>query len=120
MLEAGLPADQGWRIERSVITSAKGTDIDHVVVDPTGVFTINTNPTPGKNFWVSPVQFLVDGPSQDYLRKPSREAMRADQCSSAACGYSIHVQSVMVVVGAASYSMWSNTPRVESADNVVA
>jgi hypothetical protein len=122
LLEAGLPAVQGWRIERSVITSAKGADIDHVVVGPAGVFTINTKHHPGKKIWVSPVQFLVDGHPQDYLRKSSREATRAEQRLGAACGYSVHVQSVIVVVGTASFDVVEQPvgPRVESADSVVA
>ena len=122
LLEAGLPADEGWRIERSVVVSSKGTDIDHIVVGPAGVFTINTKHHPGKRIWVSPAQFLVDGHTQDYLRNSIHEATRAEQRLGAACGYSVHVQSVIVVVGAASFDVVEQPvgPRVESADNVVA
>jgi hypothetical protein len=122
LLEAGLPADEGWRIERSVVVTSKGTDIDHIVVGPAGVFTINTKHHPGKRIWVSPAQFLVDGHTQDYLRNSIHEATRAEQRLGAACGYSVHVQSVIVVVGAASFDVVEQPvgPRVESADNVVA
>ena len=122
LLEAGLPADDGWRIERSVVVSSKGTDIDHIVVGPAGVFTINSKHHPGKRIWVSPVQFLVDGHTQDYLRNSTHEATRAEQRLGAACGYSVHVQSVIVVVGAASFDVVEQPvgPRVESADSVVA
>jgi hypothetical protein len=91
-------------------------------VGPAGVFTINTKHHPGKRIWVSPAQFLVDGHPQDYLRKSSGEATRAEQRLGAACGFSVHVQSVIVVVGAASFDVVEQPvgPRVESADNVVA
>ena len=122
LLEAGLAAEQGWRVERSVITSSRGADIDHVVVGPAGVFTINTKHHPGKKIWASPGAFLVDGHRTDYLRKSREEAKRAQERLGAACGYSVSVQSVIVVVGAASLNVVEqpDQPRIEAADHVVA
>ncbi len=122
LLEAGLPADQGWHVERNVIISRSGADIDHVIVGPAGVFTINTKHHPGKKVWVSPVQFRVDGHPKEYLRKSRREATRAEERLGAACGDSIHAQPVIVVVGVASLNVVEQPvgPRVETADNVVA
>ena len=122
LLEAGLPAAEGWHVERNVITTRNGADIDHVVVGPTGVFTINTKHRPGKKVWVSPAQFLVDGHHEDYLIKSRREATRAEERLSAACGFPVQIRSVVVVVGAASLDVVEQPlqPRVEAVENVVA
>jgi hypothetical protein len=122
LLEAGLPTDQGWFVLRNVITSENGADIDHVVMGPAGVFTINTKHRPGKKVWVAPVQFLVDGNPEDYLPTSRREATRAAERLGAACGHSVHVQSVIVVVGAASLTVVEQPveTRVEEAGSVVA
>lgn len=122
LLEVGLPAHEGWYVVRSVVTSPSGADIDHVVVGPAGIFTINTKHHPDKRIWVSPVQFLVDGHSRDYLTKSRREAERAERRLGAACGHFVHVQSVIVVVGAASLTVVEQpaVPRVEAAADVVA
>lgn len=122
LLEAGLPAGEGWHVVRNVVISPSGTDIDHVVVGPAGVFTINTKHHPGKRIWVSPVKFLVDGRPQDYLIKSGREAERAQQRLGTACGSAVHVRSVIVVVGAASFTVVEQPvqPRVEAAADVVA
>ena len=45
-------ADQGWRVLHSVPVGERDADIDHVLIGPAGVFTINTKTHPGKRVTV--------------------------------------------------------------------
>ena len=53
VLDAGLSELEGWHVIHSVVVSRGGGDIDHVVVGPPGVFTLNTKHHPEKTVWVS-------------------------------------------------------------------
>jgi hypothetical protein len=94
-----LPHD--WLVLHSVPVGDRGSDVDHVVVSPSGrVLTINTKHSPGGKVWVSPKAFLVNGQRQPYLRNSSHEAARAAKLLSAATGGTVDVLAVIVVVGA--------------------
>ena len=69
---ANLPA--GWSSYHALPIGTKGSDIDHVVVGPGGVFTINTKHHRGKNIWVGGKGFLVSGQRQHYISNAESEA----------------------------------------------
>ncbi len=69
---ADLPA--GWSSYRALPIGTRGSDIDHVVVGPGGVFTINTKHHRGKNIWVGGKGFLVSGQRQHYISNAESEA----------------------------------------------
>jgi hypothetical protein len=90
-----------WLVVHSVPVGNKGSDIDHVVVSPTGrVLTLNTKHSPGGKVWVSPRAFLVNGQRQPYLRNSQHEAERAAKLVGAAAGGHVATLGVIVVVGA--------------------
>ncbi len=94
-----LPHD--WLVLHSVPVGDRGSDIDHVLVSPSGrVLTINTKHSPGGKVRVSPTAFLVNGQRQPYLRNSSHESARAGKLLSAATGGTVDVLAVIVVVGA--------------------
>ncbi len=84
----------------SVPVGEKDTDIDHVVIGPPGVFTLNTKNHSGRNVWVHTHAFKVSGHNQDYLKKSRAEAKRAAKLLSAACGLSVPVEPMIVVLSA--------------------
>lgn len=91
----------GWLVVHSVPVGNKGSDIDHVVVSPTGrVVTLNTKHSPGGKVWVSPKAFMVNGQRQPYLRNSRHEAERAAKLVGAAAGGHVDCLGVIVVVGA--------------------
>jgi hypothetical protein len=53
------------------------SDIDHVVIGPPGVFTINTKFSPGKDVWVAGRGMYVGGAKQHYVVNALYEARRA-------------------------------------------
>jgi hypothetical protein len=92
---------EGWLVLHSVPVGDRGSDIDHVLVSPSGrVLTVNTKHSPGGKFWVSPKAFLVNGQRQPYLRNSSHEAARAAKLLSTATGGTVDALAVIVVVGA--------------------
>lgn len=75
---AGLPP--GWRTLHAVPVGTRGSDIDHVVFGPGGVFTLNTKHHRGKNVWVAGHTFMVSGQRQHYLRNSRHEGERPASC----------------------------------------
>lgn len=87
-----------WRSLHAIPVGAKGSDIDHLLVGPGGVFTVNT-----KNHWRSKVwcgghTVIVNGQKQPYVRNSTYEAKRAAKILSAACGRPIPVRPLLVFV----------------------
>jgi Nuclease-related domain len=83
-----------------VPVGAPGADIDHVVVGPGGIFTLNTKNHRGKRIWISQRTFLVNGQRTDYLCNSRHEATRAARLLSAAAGFEVVVEPVVVVLAA--------------------
>ncbi|CAB4598973.1 MAG: NERD domain-containing protein [Actinobacteria bacterium] len=92
---AKLPPE--WRVVHSIEVGEHGADIDHLVVGPGGVFTLNTKNHPGKNLWVAERAFMVNGQKTDYLKASTFEARRAERILSAACGLPVTVRPVIVI-----------------------
>jgi hypothetical protein len=94
----GLP--DGWHAIHSVPVGAGDSDIDHVLIGPAGVFTLNTKHHPRGKVWVAERALLVNGQRTQYLRNSRHEAARASKLLTAGCGFDVAVQAVIVIVGA--------------------
>jgi hypothetical protein len=88
-----------WRVLHAVPVGERDSDIDHVVIGPPGVFTLNTKNHPGKSIWVAERTLMVSGQKTEYLRNSTFEARRAKALLSAACGFDVPVEAVIVVMG---------------------
>jgi Nuclease-related domain len=89
----------GWHVLHAVPVGQRGADIDHVVIGPFGVVTVNTKTT-GTAVWVGKYGLTVGGKPVDYLRKSRHEAARAGRLLHRATGLEVPVQSAIVFVGA--------------------
>jgi len=69
-----LPAE--WRVFHALPIGKADADIDHLVIGPGGIFTINTKHHRGKKIWVTERAFLVNGQKQAHLRNSIFEATR--------------------------------------------
>jgi hypothetical protein len=76
----------------------RGSDIDHVVVGPAGVFTVNTKHHPGARIWVAGDTVKVNGLRHAYIRNSRYEAERASRLLSDACEFDVPVTPLIVVV----------------------
>ncbi len=93
--------DPSWRALHAIPVGDRGSDIDHLVVGPGGVFTINAKHHPKAKIWVGGNTFMVNGNRQPYIRNSRHEAGRAAKLLAAACGFPVHVQGLIVTVNAA-------------------
>ena len=74
----------GWYVLHSVPVGTGASDLDHVVIGPAGVFTINTKHHRGQNVWVGRRRILVNGQRTDHLRNAAYEATRTSKLLSVA------------------------------------
>lgn len=89
----------GWHVLHAVPVGQRGADIDHVVIGPFGVVTVNTKTT-GTAVWVGENGLTIVGKSADYIRTSRHEADRAGRLLHRATGLEVPVQSAIVFVGA--------------------
>ena len=95
---ARLPS--GWRVLHSIPVHRGSSDIDHLAIGPSGVFTINAKHHPGGNVWIAGDNARVNGQRTLYVRKSRSEAARTSRILSAACGFDVPTMGVIAVVGA--------------------
>jgi hypothetical protein len=87
-----------WRVIHSVPVGSNDTDIDHVVIGPPGVFTLNTKNHLGKRVTVYEYAIYVSGVKQPYLSKSRAEGRRGSKILSSACGFEVVVNPVVVIM----------------------
>lgn len=87
-----------WHVLHSIPVGKRGSDIDHVVVGPAGVFTLNTKHHRGANVWVAGRTLMVNGQRTPYLRNSAHEAARASALLTRSAGYPVEVRAVVVLV----------------------
>lgn len=87
-----------WTVLHAVPVGAGGTDIDHVLIGPPGVFTLNTKNHAGQPVWVAGRTLMVAGQKQLHIPKAFHEAARAQNLLSAAVGEPVPVTGLIVLV----------------------
>jgi hypothetical protein len=102
-----------WHALHSIPIGTKGSDIDHLVIGPGGVFTINTKHHDGGKLWVGGRRILVNGQRTDHLRNAEYESARAAKVLGAATGLAVEVTPILAIVGANSIQVKEKPARVE-------
>ncbi|WP_375389911.1 nuclease-related domain-containing protein [uncultured Amnibacterium sp.] len=95
---ATLPA--GWTVLHSLPVGRAGADIDHLVVGPGGVFTINTKHHVDASVWVAGRTVLVAGRRTSMIAKAETEARRVDRIVAGVLTDPPAVRPIVAVVGA--------------------
>lgn len=101
-VKVGKVLDQlpdGWHVIHAVPIGEAGSDIDHVVIGPAGVFTLNTKHHPKARVTVHQNAIYVNGKPQPYLRNSRFEGDRASRLLTVAAGSHVTVIPVIVFVG---------------------
>lgn len=102
-----------WTVLHSVPVGAGSSDIDHVLVGPAGVFTLNTKHHGGQPVWLGEHLLLVAGQRTHHLRHARHEAVRAAKRLGAAVGEPVHVTPVIVLVAPKELSVRQRPAGVE-------
>lgn len=87
-----------WTVLHDVPVGERGANIDHVVIGPPGVFTVNSKWHAGKSVWVGGSTVLIDGRREPYVPKSRHEAERASRLLSAAYGEPVPVVGIVAVL----------------------
>lgn len=101
-LAALAARDSRWGFLHSIPVGHRGADIDHLIIGPGGVFTLNAKHHDGCSIWVARNTFMVNGTYQPYVRNSRHEAQRAARLLKRASGMEIPVTGVVVPVNARS------------------
>ncbi|MFI9807474.1 nuclease-related domain-containing protein [Streptomyces sp. NPDC052301] len=89
----------GWRVLHS-IPLTNNVDIDHLLIGPGGVFSINTKHHHKRAVWVGDDSVKVDhGKPAPYARKSRAEAKRVVRVLEHYCDFPVPVEPVLVFVG---------------------
>lgn len=89
-----------WRVLHAVRVGERGADIDHVVIGPAGVFTVNAKHHPHASVWVGGDTFMVNGQRFPYIRNSRYEARRASRLLTERAGFPVEAVGVIAVMGA--------------------
>ena len=94
----GRLASRGWHALHSVPVGIGESDIDHVLIGPGGVFTVNTKNHLGQRVSATSRGIWVGGYRQDYVRNSIHEAKRATRLLSYACDFPVFARGLIVVI----------------------
>jgi hypothetical protein len=95
---AALPA--GWTVLHSLPVGRNGADIDHLVVGPGGVFTVQAKHHVDPAFWAAGRTVLVSGSSRPVVQKAEAEARRVDRIVAGLLPDAPAVRPLVAIVGA--------------------
>lgn len=87
-----------WRSLHAIPVGVRGSDIDHLLIGPGGVFTVNTKNHSRSRVWCGERMVMVNGRKTHYVRNSIHEAGRAARILSAACGDSIQVSGLLAFI----------------------
>lgn len=95
-----LPDD--WTVFHALPVGSREADIDHLVIGPGGVFTINTKHHRGKPVWVANRTLTVSGHRQPHIPNAEYEAARVTKLVHQRLGLDGRVRPIVAIHGAAS------------------
>jgi len=104
-----------WTVLHSVPVGTKGSDIDHVLIGPAGVYTLNTKHHRGKAAWVAGHGMMIGAQKVPYVRNAASEARRAEKLLTKASGVTVEAAGLIVLVGVTSLTV----PSKPDGDDVV-
>lgn len=102
-------AKHGWVVIHDVPVGDRGANIDHVVVGPGGVFTVNSKYHWDKRVQASGDCVYVSGRATKYVHVARHEAQRAMRLLSAAAGHQVGVTALLAIVS--QHRVVKNQPR---------
>jgi hypothetical protein len=87
-----------WTVLHDLPIGSNGANVDHLVIGPPGVFSINTKHHPGGKVWVAERAIMLNGRKLDYLPKARAEGRRVSAALRTALGRPVTVTPMLVVM----------------------
>lgn len=88
----------GWVVVHDVPVGERGANIDHIVVGPGGVFTVNSKYHWNKRVQASGDRVYVNGKATKYVHVARHEGERASRLLTAAAGEPVSVTAILAIV----------------------
>lgn len=88
-----------WRVLHGIPTGTGGGRIDHLVIGPGGVYTVNSHHDARMSMWLGGGTLMVNGERVHYLRESRADAAYASTVLSSAVGFDVPVRGLVVIVG---------------------
>ena len=88
---------EGWHVFRDLRVGERGGNIDHVVVGPSGTFTLSARELTGK-VWVGARSVRHNGHPTNFLSKAACDANRVPEFLSSVVGRPIEVRGVLAIL----------------------
>lgn len=101
-----------WLVLHAVPVGTGSSDIDHVLIGPAGIFTINTKNHSGQPVWVAGRTLMVAGRKTRHLYNAAHEAARAAKLLTAGAGFPVKVSAVVVIVEPKSLTIKARPDQV--------
>jgi hypothetical protein len=101
-----------WTVLHAVPIGSGRPDVDHVVIGPAGIFTIDTKNHADQKIVLTGSDFTANGEEQNHARDALHRAERASRLVSGAAGRPVPVTPLIVVVNPASIAVGRTRPAV--------
>lgn len=88
--------DRGWHVLHSIPVGNGDSDIDHLLIGPGGVITVNSKHHPDGKVWVTSAQIRVNGSNVPYLRNSRHEAVRVSRILGKEVGFPVPTISCLI------------------------
>lgn len=89
-----------WHVIHAIRVGNRGADIDHLLIGPPGVFTVNAKHHPHANVWAGGDTFMINGQRVPYIRNSRHEAHRAARLLTEQVGFPVTATGLIAVIGA--------------------
>jgi hypothetical protein len=90
--------ESGWHVLHSIPSGKRYADIDHLLIGPGGVWTVNTKHHPNAHIRVSRNQIHVNGRPYKYIQFSENEATRVSKLFSEKLNTQIPVKPAIVIL----------------------
>ena len=98
-LAAVVKKDPRWKVLHSIPVGSNDSDLDHLVIGPGGVFSLNAKYHRGAHIWVGGDTVMVNGARQPYVRNSRHEAQRVAKLLAKASGIEVDATGLVIPVG---------------------
>jgi Nuclease-related domain len=91
----------GWTVLHGISTGRGKTEIDNIVIGPSGVFTIHANYSQSKRVWVDDLGMYVGGLRESFVYNAASDTERVGELLSAASGIAVRPVGLIVLMNPA-------------------